>query len=492
MLFNSVPFLVAFLPAALALFYLAARLGGGEAARWTLIAASFFFYAWTLPWHLLLLVGSLLINFQAGRWIEAAEGDRRWWLTAGFIALNLGLIAWFKYLDFLIGTISAALGFDPHFLAIALPLAISFFTFQQIAYLVNAYRGQSLQPTISEYMSFVAFFPHLIAGPLVQHSDIIPQFRDPRTYRFDLERFTAGLTVFLLGLAKKVVLADQFGVYADTTFNGVARAIDPTLWEAWGGILAYTLQLYFDFSGYSDMAIGLGLMFGIVMPVNFNSPYKATSIIDFWGRWHMTLSRFLRDFLYVPLGGNRKGPVRRYANLMLTMLLGGLWHGAAWTFVLWGGLHGAYLMVNHGFRAVAKGVQGRAVALLGWALTFVAVALAWVPFRAHDLKSMGAILSGAFGGHGAALPGELVEKLPLLGLLGAPLGKLPLAADGTNLGFLSMWLLLVFGLALVWFAPNIQQMSEKTRRWMIVASFALVIQKVFFSGAISSFLYFRF
>jgi alginate O-acetyltransferase complex protein AlgI len=492
MLFNSIPFLVYFLPAALVVYYLSARLGGGLAARWTLIGLSFFFYAYSLPAHLLLLVVSLLVNFQAGRWIEAAGGRARWWLTAGFIVLNLGLIAWFKYLDFLVGTLSVILGLDEHVLGIALPLAISFFTFQQIAYLVNAYRGQSTNPTLSEYMSFVAFFPHLIAGPLVQHSDIIPQFRDPATYRFNVERFTTGVTIFFLGLAKKVVLADQFGVYADTAFNGVAQGITPSLWESWGGILAYTLQLYFDFSGYSDMAIGLGLMFGIVMPMNFNSPYKATSIIEFWNRWHMTLSRFLRDFLYIPLGGNRKGPTRRYVNLMTTMLLGGLWHGAAWTFVLWGGLHGLYLCVNHAFRAVAKGVQSKAITLAGWALTFVAVALAWVPFRAENLTSTKAFVTGAFGGNGATLPGELIEKMPLLGLFGEGVGKLPLAADGTNLGFLSMWLLLVFGLALVWLAPNIQEMSAKTRRWMILISFALVVQKVFFSDAISSFLYFRF
>lgn len=492
MLFNSIDFLVYFLPAAITLYYLSARVGGGELARWTLIGASLFFYSYTLPSHLLLLVGSLLTNFLGGRLIERSEGRRRWWLTALLIALNLALIAWFKYVDFLIGSVAAALGVEPRYLDIALPLAISFFTFQQIAFLVNAYRGQSLKPTLSEYLSFVVFFPHLIAGPLVQHSDIIPQFRDGRTYRFDLERTVTGLTIFLLGLAKKVVLADQFGVYADVAYDGVARGADPSFWEAWGGILAYAFQLYFDFSGYSDMAIGLGLMFGIIMPVNFNSPYKSTSIIDFWVRWHMTLSRFLRDFVYIPLGGNRKGTARRYANLMATMLLGGLWHGASWNFVIWGGLHGIYLCVNHGFRRVVGTMRGHRWSGAAVALTFLCVVIAWVPFRAHDLSSTGSMLAGAIGMNGSILPAELVEKVPPLALLGEPAGKLALAADATNLGFMSMWLLLGFGLLITWFAPNIQQMSVRTRLIMICLSFALVIQKIFFSGAVSSFLYFRF
>jgi alginate O-acetyltransferase complex protein AlgI len=251
--------------------------------------------------------------------------------------------------------------------------------------------------------------PHLIAGPVLHHKEMMPQFARPETYRFSWDNMTIGLTIFTIGLFKKSVLADGVSPYANVAFHAVDMEEKLDLLASWGGALAYTAQLYFDFSGYSDMAIGLSRMFGIVLPLNFNSPYKATNIIDFWRRWHMTLSRFLRDYLYIPLGGNRKGPMRRQINLMVTMLLGGLWHGASWNFVLWGGLHGLYLAINHGWRSLCKryfpglgdtGILGK---LTAWAFTFIAVVVAWVFFRATTLDGALNMLSGMIGLHGINL-----------------------------------------------------------------------------------------
>jgi len=499
MLFNSPVFLFAFLPVAVAMFYLMGHIRGGVAARAWLVAASLFFYSWTVPQYFLLLVTSLLCNFSFGRLIERQQAPKfaKLWLFLG-VSFNLALIGYFKYGGFIVYNVSTV--FDLHLIRpdIALPLAISFFTFQQIAFLVNAYRGNSLHPTLLEYVSFVVFFPHLIAGPIVQHSDIIPQFRDERIYHFDADRFAQGLTIFLLGLAKKVVLADKFGSYADVAFAGAAKAAELSFYEAWGGALAYTLQLYFDFSGYSDMAIGLGLLFGIRMPINFNSPYKSRSIVDFWRRWHMTLSRFLREFVYVPLGGNRHGLLRRYINLMSTMLIGGLWHGASWTFVIWGGLHGGYLVINHGWEAVRTRVPvaGRMMSAFGGLpallITFFAVVVGWVIFRANSLDAAAVVFRGMAGSSGFFLPAELITKIPFLHWFGSPTGKLNNFNDGTNVGFIEMSLLLMAGLAICFRAPNVQEMTPRWRLAMVVASFALVVQRVLFSGQVSPFLYFRF
>ena len=291
-----------------------------------------------------------------------------------------------------------------------LPLGISFFTFQKIAYLVDAYRGEVRAGGFLSFALFVTFFPQLIAGPIVHHSEVIPQFGQKSTYRPNLDNLSMGIGIFVLGLAKKTVLADSIATYATPVFRAAQAGADPTLFEAWGGALAYTFQLYFDFSGYSDMAIGLALMFNIRLPINFNSPYKATNIIDFWRRWHITLSRFLRDYLYIPLGGNRHGVARRYANLMLTMLLGGLWHGAGWTFIVWGGLHGIFLVINHFWHALGVGSATTSGARPGSdgsaarTITFLAVMVAWVFFRAEDFDAATRILAGMAGLNGVQLP----------------------------------------------------------------------------------------
>ena len=338
------------------------------------------------------------------------------------VAFNLGLLGYFKYTDFLIGIANDAVATSMPMQGIVLPLAISFFTFQQIAYLVDVYQGKTTDPDFIHYCLFVSFFPQLIAGPIVHHGEIIPQFRSPNALRLDARRIAVGAAIFGIGLYKKVVLADGIAPYADRVFDA-GSGMAPGIIDAWSGALAYSFQIYFDFSAYSDMAIGIALIFRIRLPLNFNSPYKAVNIIDFWHRWHMTLSRFLRDYLYFPLGGNRKGRTRRHVNLMVTMLLGGLWHGAGWNFVIWGGLHGLYLVINHfwrGLRAKLGWAPDKPNAMgrvLGCAITYPAVVVAWVFFRAPDLDTALMILRGMVDF--ATLPATetLIEALSAAGIV---------------------------------------------------------------------------
>ena len=408
MLFNSFPFLLLFLPVTLAGFFLCAAWRIKAAAIW-LTAASLFFYGWWDVRFLGLLVPSFLVNFLAGRALgrlaRLGSHRRKRVLLTTVVAGNLVVLGYFKYANFFLSSVDAALGAHLGALDVILPLGISFFTFTQIAFLVDAARGEVEHFDFPHYALFATWFPHLIAGPILHHAEMMPQFRDPRTYRPTAENFAVGLSYLVLGLAKKCLVADQFAPDVAAVFGAASHGGAVGMVHAWQGALAYTLQLYFDFSGYSDMAVGLSRLFGIRLPFNFNSPYKALDIIDFWRRWHMTLSRFLRNYLYIPLGGNRRGSPRRYVNLMLTMLLGGLWHGANWTFVLWGGLHGLYLAVNHAWGAIRPastldrlpiGLR-RAVSL---ALTFAAVVAAWVVFRAPDIGTAGRILVGMAGLHG--------------------------------------------------------------------------------------------
>lgn len=409
MLFNSPEFLFAFLPATLALFFLfGARIGPRAAMAW-LIMASLFFYSWWEPKNLLLLVFSLVFNYQLSQWLiartEAGRPSKPG--LVGGIAVNLGLLGWFKYANFFAANLGALAGRDWNLGTIVLPLAISFFTFQQISYLVDGYRGQVRRCSALDYTLVVTFFPHLIAGPIVRYQSVLPQFHVPGVFAWDANRVGGGLTLFLIGLFKKMVFADSIAPYANSAFDAAAQGVQLTFSEAWIGALSYTCQLYFDFSGYSDMAIGIAWMFGIRFALNFDSPYKSLSVIEFWRRWHMTLSAFLRDYLYIGLGGSRRGRVRRYVNLGLTMLLGGLWHGAGWTFVVWGALHGTYLIVNHGWRAMTarwgfdetRPLLPRPVA---WLLTFLAVVMAWVLFRAHDFDTALRVLHAMAGGNGLA------------------------------------------------------------------------------------------
>lgn len=391
MLFNSYVFVLAFLPVVyLVARFLADRVPLSVYLSW-LIAASVVFYSWQEPWLGLLFVASILFNYViAARLVDLTASHRRTWLSLG-VAANLALIGYFKYLAFGTTILNTLLGTDWPVPQIALPLGISFYTFVQIAYLVAAYRGEVKRHSFVEFSVFVTFFPHLVAGPIVQHHHLLEQFDKPRARKFyDLD-FAVGVTYFSIGLFKKVILADQFAIFANPVFAQTEQGIQVSWSLAWIGLLSYSLQLYFDFSGYSDMAIGLGRLFGIKFPLNFNSPYKAVDIVDFWRRWHMTLSLFLRDHLYIPLGGSRCAPWRRSLNLFLTMAICGLWHGAGWTFVLWGAVHGALLIVNHAWnkRFISETPCSPVRLLLARGATFITVMMGWVLFRAETLNGAG-------------------------------------------------------------------------------------------------------
>ena len=420
MLFSTYTFLFQFLPAVV-LAFAAARRHSPRAGILVLAGASLFFYGAWRPVYLLLLLASIAANFSLGLLME--DPRRRSIIGMCGVALNLALLCYFKYTNFILDSVNALTGAPLPLVNVVLPLGISFFTFQQIAYLVDVMRGAKVERDIVSYTLFVSFFPHLIAGPLVHHAEMIPQFKRGRTSRSAVLA-ARGMAIFAAGLFKKVVIADNLAQFVSPVFAHLDAGGGVTTSWAWLSTLAYTLQIYFDFSGYSDMAIGLALLFGIRLPVNFRSPYKATSIIDFWRRWHITLSRFLRDYLYIPLGGNRLGEPRRYVNLMLTMLLGGLWHGAGWNFLIWGGLHGFYLGINHLWQnargaAVKKSSSNHLAQAASWAVTFVAVVVAWVFFRAKTVAAAWAMLRALFGfaaGSSAYVsPGILrVMDLPIL------------------------------------------------------------------------------
>jgi len=462
MLFNSHAFIFAFLPAAFAGYFLFGARDRRMAAAWLAIA-SIAFYGWWNPRFVLLLAGSIAGNYVFGNAIAAAAGTPRGRrLLVAALTLDLCVLAFFKYANFFIETIDASGAAHWAAVDIVLPLGISFFTFTQIAYLVDAYRGQARTYGFIHYFLFVSYFPHLVAGPILHHAEILPQLEDPATYRPRVDAIALGLTLFAIGMAKKVLIADPLGEYANAVFDAARDGARPHLVAAWGGALAYTLQLYFDFSGYSDMAIGISMLFNIRLPINFDSPYKSASIIEFWRRWHMTLSRFLRAYLYVPLGGNRRGPARRYVNVMITMLLGGLWHGASWTFVVWGGLHGLYLVANHGWRNTGL----RMPRLLSVAVTFLSVVFAWVVFRSADFGTASSMLAGMAGMNGTSLP---VSSAPLGAAAPGLAQTLGVVFEGSLRGFETLpgsaprfAAFVAAGLAVVWLAPNSQALARYT------------------------------
>jgi alginate O-acetyltransferase complex protein AlgI len=403
MLFSSYTFLFQFLPATV-LAFAAARRHSPRAGIMVLAGASLFFYGAWRPVYLLLLIVSIAANFALGLRME--DPLRRRAIGTFGVALNLAVLCYFKYTNFIFDSLNTLTGAPLPFVNIVLPLGISFFTFQQIAYLVDVMRGVKVERDIVSYTLFVSFFPHLIAGPLVHHAEMIPQFKRGRTGRSAVLA-ARGLAIFAAGLFKKVVIADNLAQFVSPVFAHLDAGGGVTTPWAWLATLAYSLQIYFDFSGYSDMAIGLALLFGIRLPVNFRSPYRAISIIEFWRRWHITLSRFLRDYLYIPLGGNRLGEPRRYINLLVTMLLGGLWHGAGWNFLVWGGLHGIYLCINHLWHAWRGDKKyapatGLAAKVCSWAITFFAVVIAWVFFRARTADGAWQMLGGLFGFEGGS------------------------------------------------------------------------------------------
>lgn len=465
MLFNSYEFLFIYLPIVLATFYGLCKLNWLRLAIWWIGLASLAFYGlWRLEF-LPVLLASIGFNYLAG-WaiVEAATPARkRCWLILG-LAVNLGALGFFKYTGFF-ADIAMDIA-DTRFAIpdIVLPIGISFFTFTQIAFLVDCWRGSGKRYPFSDYLAFVTFFPHLVAGPILNHRSFIPQLERKRFGVPGTWRLYIATIFFAVGLFKKVIIADSISPYVGPLFDH-ATALSTV--EAWAAALLYTFQLYFDFSGYSDMAIGLGLMLNLRIPFNFHSPYKARSIIDFWHRWHMSLSAFLRDYLYIPLGGNRRGKLRRYLNLLATMLLGGLWHGAGWSFLVWGGLHGLYLVINHLWRSLGRSLP----VAIAWPVTFLCVVVAWVFFRAKTLADATAIIASMAGFAGTRPQGPALLADP---------GMVFVAILG-----MILWTAL---------APNTQQIAfgMRPRRSFALAAATATAVSVLSLGKVSEFLYFQF
>lgn len=397
MVFNSFSFIALFLPVTLCGYYYFSRKSLQFAAVWLVLASFIFYGSWDYRFIPILLASILVNYFACKRLISAPPQNRRRWLTTS-ITFNLLLLGFFKYVNFFILSINDVTAGDIPSLSIILPVGISFFTFTQISLLVDAYHGKIKELNLTHYLLFTSYFPYIVAGPILHHQEMLPQFADPNHYRVKADNFSVGISLFVFGLGKKLLIADNLAVAISPIFAGD----NPQFFQAWLGMLAYTLQLYFDFSGYSDMALGVSRLMGFTIPINFNSPYKATSVSDFWQRWHISLSRFLRNYLYIPLGGNRRGQLNRYRNLILTMLLGGLWHGANWTFVIWGGLHGLYLCVQHTWQSGQRKPRQPTVMrnTFNRCITFIAVMVAWCFFRASDVGSAFKVLAGMAGMNG--------------------------------------------------------------------------------------------
>jgi alginate O-acetyltransferase complex protein AlgI len=500
MLFNSASFIFLYMPIVFIGMFWLARHSHRMAALWLGLASLAFYAVWDARFVLLLLA-SITFNYGMGYWIgikRTTDSKQAKYSLVAAITVNLILLGYFKYTNFFITSTNQFIGSHIPALDIILPLGISFFTFTQIAFLVDTYLGIAREYNFIHYLLFVTYFPHLIAGPILHHKQMMPQFADPLTYQMNAEKIGIGLSIFFIGLAKKVVLADSLATYATPVFAAADKGSLITFFDGWAGALSYTFQLYFDFSGYSDMAIGLSLLFGVSLPINFSSPYKAYNIIEFWRRWHVTLSNFLRDYLYIPLGGNRHGKLSRYRNLMITMLLGGLWHGANWTFVLWGGLHGLYLAINHFWHEIRNrfGFPFRKASLIGRVLgiflTFVFVVLAWVIFRAQTIKGAQAILEGMFGVNGFVFPERVAEIIPAARNYVSLVETMPLLGNGTVLGIFVQLCLLGVSFFICWWCPATQSMSQRARLLAITLSFGFVVQAVLFGHAPSEFLYFQF
>jgi len=482
MLFNSQFFIFVFLPLVWGVSYVLERRGRRDLVATWLLLCSIAFYGWWSARYLALLVPLVLFNFWCGLAIgHAAPASRaRHALLASGIALNLAVLAFFKYANFLLDNVAFATGWSVPPLAVVLPLGISFFIFQKIAYLVDVTRGMAPEPRVGRYALFVAFFPQLIAGPIVHYGEIRPSFDRAARTRARIRRDLAvGISIFVIGLAKKVLIADHLAPFVDASFETVAQG-QPLAWNvAWAAALAFTFQLYFDFSGYSDMAVGLARMFGVDLPWNFHSPYQARGFSDFWRRWHITLSRFLRDYLYIPLGGNRRGASRTTRNLLVTMALGGLWHGANWTFVAWGVFHGVLLAIE---RALVRSTRWRPPALVVRAVTFLLVMLGWVLFRAADMATARAFYAAMLA---------------------------PSGATATVAGDTLVWL--AFAAAIAWFAPATADLfrremrlvpstlatSPRGARWRMTSMQGIVVGLVFLCSVllldrIAPFLYFQF
>ena len=489
MLFNSYIYLFAFLPFTLLFYYLLNRFRLIHAGKAWLVFSSLAFYSYWNIIYLPLILISMLFNYAIGRGLgrddsllKNRKNSSKKILIIAILA-NLIALAYFKYFNFFISNLNEFLDADFNVIHIVLPLAISFFTFQQIAYLVDSYKGLTLEYDFLNYCLFVSFFPQLIAGPIVHHKEMMPQFSRIRNALINWDNIALGLSVFSIGLFKKVVIADTFAIWAKSGFD---QSTILTFVEAWVASLSYTFQLYYDFSGYTDMAIGSALLFNIKLPYNFNSPYKALNIQDFWRRWHMTLSRWLRDYLYVTIGGNRLGNFRTYINLFITFLLGGLWHGAGWTFVLWGAMHGA----SAGAHKFWQSFGIRMPKLAGWLLTFFFVHCSWVFFRATSYSDAIKVFKGMFGLNGFWRLQESPSLAIFISDFNAPWDAALAKIDGS---FFSLIFILFFG-AITVFGKNSNNYSMENKPIIVNVLFVSILlsTSILFINRISEFIYFQF
>lgn len=464
MLFNSFPFIFLFFPITLIFYFL---FGKNKTALfqliWIVLASLFFYSVWKKSFLYILLI-SVCVNFIIGQFIILKKNKLM--LAFGLI-FNVAVLFYFKYRGFFIDNFSSLMGITISIKHIVLPLGISFITFQKITYLVDVYYGKIKDKSFLNFLVFISFFPQLIAGPIVHYNQLMSQFSATKTKRFSYYQFNLGMTLFIMGLAKKVILADTASLYSDPMYAAISTGQSLTFEETWIGVLAYAFQIYFDFSGYSDMAIGLARIFGIRLPLNFNSPYKATSIIDFWRRWHMTLSHFLRNYIYIPLGGNRKGIIRKHANLMVTMLIGGFWHGANWTFIIWGGLHGFYLIINHmwiaccnklGWSNLSKSFIYKLASVI---VTFFFFNLALVIFRSANLSAANIAFHSLFGLNGFGITTtSYLHHMPLIKLI----KWLCNIQSSTIITTEATILYLITMLTIIWLPPNSQELLRSVRK----------------------------
>ena len=489
MLFNSYEFIFVFLPISFFVYFYLNRLRLTRASKAFLVFASLFFYSWWNISYLPLILVSILFNYTIGTVLSDETKNKKiskkTLLTIG-ITINVILLAYFKYMDFFIENINIVLNSNILLLHLALPLAISFFTFQQIAYLVDSYRGETKEYDFLNYIVFVTFFPQLIAGPIVHHKEMMPQFDRLKNNLINYKNIALGIFIFTIGLFKKVVIADTFAIWASSGFD---NAHDLTLIASWISSLAYTIQLYFDFSGYTDMAIGVGLLFNIKLPTNFDSPYKAVSIQDFWRRWHITLSRFLRDYIYIPLGGNRVGEFKVYGNLMITFIIGGLWHGAGWTFVLWGFLHGLALVIYRIWHKLGFKLNS----FIGWFITFNFINITWVVFRAENVSTAWIIIKSMFGLNGIFMPNALHPLFDSLGLSNIEYGSFVTILKLINGDLMTpLWFIVI--LPILFLVKNSNEMLSSFKPRKLTALFFAIIFSisVLKLSGYSEFLYFRF
>ena len=434
----------------------------------------------------------MLFNYVVGNSLAKSSDENKKGLNKSFskksilifgIIANLSLLGYFKYADFFIENFNLVASSNVNLLNLVLPLAISFFTFQQIAYLVDSYRGETKEYDFLNYALFVTFFPQLIAGPIVHHKEMMPQFASKWNMVKRYKNIALGLFIFSIGLFKKVVIADTFAVWATAGFD---NAVTLNLIEAWATSLSYTFQLYFDFSGYTDMAIGIALLFNIKLPINFNSPYKATNIQDFWRRWHITLSRFLRDYVYIPLGGNKISSFRTYSNLLATFVIGGLWHGAGWTFIFWGFLHGMALIIHR----VWSNLGFKMWTWLAWFITFNFVNIAWVFFRAKEWDDAIKVLKGMIGLSGIILPSAFSNKLVFLSQYGVEFGGFVKNIKGDI--FTPLWIIIGLIFVII-FKNSIEKIqSNKLNLKMALFSSFIFFYEILYLNKVSEFLYFNF